>query len=81
MPACPPSQYPSFQSQVYLLLVLLQETHIRHQLLQQGQVLQGLACDSKGGLLVHDVRRQREAFDACPAPARLCCQQQFVEDL
>lgn len=61
--------------------MLLQHPSIRHELLQQGQVLQGLTGDSKGGLFVHDVWCQGQALDGGAAPPRLCCLQEPLQDL
>jgi len=61
--------------------MLLQQTHIINQLLEQGQVFECLTGDSKGGLLVHDVGRQRQAFDGSTAPTSLSSQQQLRQDL
>lgn len=63
-PSAPPSSPPHLAvpaaaaaAVAPMLWLLLQQAHISHQLLQQGQVLQRLAGDCKRGLLVHNVRR------------------------
>lgn len=61
--------------------MLLQQTHIINQLLEQGKVFEGLTGDSKGGLLVHDMGRQRQAFDGGAAPTSLSSQQELAQDL